>query len=587
MNIFLRATKLLFLLVACTTCSVVTAREPIPDKLVVLTFDDSAKSHYTVARPLLKQYGFGATFFITEGFDFKTNKEHYMTWEEIAELDRDGFEIGNHTADHMVFDANNPKKLSLQLADLRRQLAVINARCQEHGIPRPTSFAYPGNGTDLKALPILAELGIRFARRGGAPEFPYQGGRGVAYEPGLDHPLLVPSAGDARPEWELADFVRAVEQAELSRIAVLQFHGVPDDAHDWVSSPVENFKAYMNYLATHGYKVIAMRDLANYVDPQVVPQSPRLVIDSRVQAIAEGKPRDEFRTPKDDADLRRWLQNMVWHHRFTVPEIRRATGLSAEEVTAAIERFDIRAETKPPPSANAPLVVLPYPGGRHPRIGFLDGAQRPQRETKLSVFLPWDPQSYVVADVPEAIRRNDEATHGLLYLAHEHVDTMWTRRNEPLEPLEWRETADGAFEFERTLPNGVRFGTRAIPGQREVRMEMWLENGSDETLRELRVQNCVMLKGAPEFAHDSEGRTVMESPFVARKSSLADRWLIVAWEPCQRTWVNPPCPCLHSDPQFANCAPREMQRLRGWLSFYEGSDIEGELARIRACDWLK
>src|SRR5215472_391407 len=62
------------------------AKEPIPDKLVVLTFDDSSKSHFTVARPLLKKYGFGATFFITEGFDFPSNKRDYMTWEEIAKL---------------------------------------------------------------------------------------------------------------------------------------------------------------------------------------------------------------------------------------------------------------------------------------------------------------------------------------------------------------------------------------------------------------------------------------------------------------------------------------------------------------------
>src|ERR1044072_9791609 len=76
------------------------ALEPIPDKLVVLTFDDSAKSHYTVARPILTKYKFGATFFITEGFDFPTNKNDYMTWKEIAQLHQDGFEIGNHTLDH-------------------------------------------------------------------------------------------------------------------------------------------------------------------------------------------------------------------------------------------------------------------------------------------------------------------------------------------------------------------------------------------------------------------------------------------------------------------------------------------------------
>ena len=62
--------------------------------------------------------------------------------------------------------------------------------------------------------------------------------------------------------------------------------------------------------------------------------------------------------------------------------------------------------------------------GRHPRIGFLDGAIRPQRETKISVFTPWDPHSYVVVDVPEAIWSN----LGLTYLAHTHIDTVWTKK---------------------------------------------------------------------------------------------------------------------------------------------------------------
>lgn len=47
----------------------------VPDKLMVLAFDDSSASHYAVARPVLKRYGFGATFFITEGFTFLTNKQ--------------------------------------------------------------------------------------------------------------------------------------------------------------------------------------------------------------------------------------------------------------------------------------------------------------------------------------------------------------------------------------------------------------------------------------------------------------------------------------------------------------------------------
>src|SRR5271169_2105899 len=98
------------------------ALEPIPDKLVVLTFDDSSKSHVTVAAPLLKKHGFGATFFVTEGFDFPTNKRDYMTWDDIAQLHRDGFEIGNHTLDHKSLTAAS-------LADLSAQVRAINERC--------------------------------------------------------------------------------------------------------------------------------------------------------------------------------------------------------------------------------------------------------------------------------------------------------------------------------------------------------------------------------------------------------------------------------------------------------------------------
>ncbi|HUQ72451.1 MAG TPA: polysaccharide deacetylase family protein, partial [Planctomycetaceae bacterium] len=71
-------------------------RKPIPDRLVVFTFDDASRSHYTVVRPLLKQYGFGATFFITEGFDFPTNKKDYLTWEQIKELHAEHFKVVLH-----------------------------------------------------------------------------------------------------------------------------------------------------------------------------------------------------------------------------------------------------------------------------------------------------------------------------------------------------------------------------------------------------------------------------------------------------------------------------------------------------------
>jgi len=559
-----------------------TAWEPIPDKLVVLTFDDSVKSQFTHVRPILKKHHFGATFFITEGFEFAKDKRHYMTWEQIARLHKDGFEIGNHTRDHYGLTEK-----SFNADKLIAQIKAINQHCKQHGLARPTSFAYPGNGIDLRALPILRKLGMRFARRGGAPEYPYKHGRGFAYEPGLDDPLLIPSAGDARPDWTLKDFKRAVRQAKFGRVAVLQFHGVPDEVHPWVNTPVKKFAEYMDYLADNGYTVISLGDLAKYVDPTIRPVHPLDAILDRQQAIKSGSSRDNSRRPTNAADLRRWLENMVWYHHFTVSEIRAATGLSATEVAAALTKYDIRSETRPKRPADAPLLVMPYPGGRHPRIGFLDGAIRPQRETKLSVFLPWNRDRYIVLDVPEAIRRNNERKYGLLYLAHIDVDTMWTKRGISLKTLEWTRHPDGSLSVERKLPNGVVFGTKVVPGRASLRMEMWLTNGSAETLRNLRVQNCAMLKGAPEFAPFTNENKLFSSPYAAVRSSKARRWAITAWKPCRHVWGNARVPCLHSDPQFPDCKPGETKRLRGWFSFYEGSDIRAELARIDKTGWWK
>jgi len=272
----------------------VNAAQPSSDKVVVLTFDDSSASHHAIAAPLLKRYGFGATFFITEGFTFRTNKRDYMTWEQIAELHRQGFEIGNHTRDHLsVTEANVPR--------LAEQLEVIAARCREQGIPAPVSFAWPGNRFHPSALPVLQHAGIRFARRGGEPEVPYVLGGGVAYEPGADHPLLVPTTGDARPDWTLENLKRALALGGRGRIPVLQFHGVPDGEHPWVNTPRERFEEYMAWLHREDYTVIALRDLARYAEGKLVPADPLAVMEARRRAAAAAP---VFSSDKELIDVR-------------------------------------------------------------------------------------------------------------------------------------------------------------------------------------------------------------------------------------------------------------------------------------------
>jgi peptidoglycan/xylan/chitin deacetylase (PgdA/CDA1 family) len=552
--------------------SSVMALEPIPEKLVVLTFDDSARSHFTVVRPILLKYGFGATFFITEGFDFSTNKNDYMTWEQIAQLHKDGFEIGNHTRDHLPVNAEN-------LPQLDAQITAINARCQEHGIPATTSFAYPGNTIDQRGFDTLRKHGIRFARRGGAPEYPYENGRGSAYQPGFDHPLLIPSAGDARPDWEIEDFMRAIEQARRGRIAIMQFHGVPDNAHPWVHTSAAKFESYMRTLAENRYQVIALRDLAKYVDWQIEPLEPSDVINDRKQALASGRTRDNFRPASGDA-LNQWLRNMALYHQFSIAEIAAATGMSDDQIRRALTERNLVDPPFPPREPGTRLTTLPYPGGRHPRIGFLDGAIRPQRETKFSLFAPWNDGSYLVVDLPEAIWMKQGDQRELLYLAHTDVPTIWDRQGVVLEQLEWRRGQDGRLEIARTLPNQVSFGATVIPQADGVRMRLWLSNGTDKPLQGLRVQNCVMLKGAADFAQLTDKNKRFSPPYAACRNSEGDRWIIHAWDQCVRTWGNKHCPCLHSDPQFSDCPPGETVRLEGWLSFFEGTDVDGEFKRL-------
>lgn len=287
------------------------------------------------------------------------------------------------------------------------------------------------------------------------------------------------------------------------------------------------------------------------------------------------------RKPMDAEALRYWLTNMVVDHRFSLAEAQAATGLTANELTEALQRWELSVPETKTSHADQPLKMRPYPGGRHPRIGFLEGAIRPQRETKFSVFLPWDPGSYVVADIPEAIWSN----LGLTYLAHTHIETVWDQQNQTLPALEWHRDGEDRLWLERELPNGVVFGSEAIVDGQRVLMRMWLNNGSSQPLSDLRVQNCIMLKAARGFESQDEGNKLIRGSYVACHNPERNRWIITAWEPLHRAWGNPPCPCLHSDPRFPDTAPGESQQLTGVLTFYQGRDITQALEELDQSDW--
>ena len=252
--------KQLCLAMCAFFCSFSTfAAESVPDKTVVLTFDDSVKSHRTFVGPLLRGYGFGATFFVTHLWMDDT--DNFMTWEDIGELHAMGFEIGNHSWTHANF--SSPKSASR----LAGELALVDNELKKVGVPKPISFAWCGNGFGPEARKVLQTHGIQFARRGMQPEIPYgEIVPGPLYDPVKNDPLLIPTGGDGYPKWTLEHFKKVVHRAKDGNIVVVQFHGVPDVAHPWVHTPPERFKEYMAYLKAEGFNVIALKDVARYRD---------------------------------------------------------------------------------------------------------------------------------------------------------------------------------------------------------------------------------------------------------------------------------------------------------------------------------
>ncbi len=76
-----------------------TRGKPLPPKPIILTFDDGYTDAYTHAFPLLKEYGFTATFFLITG-RIDANLPEYLSWAEVEEMAAAGMRFEPHSYDH-------------------------------------------------------------------------------------------------------------------------------------------------------------------------------------------------------------------------------------------------------------------------------------------------------------------------------------------------------------------------------------------------------------------------------------------------------------------------------------------------------
>jgi hypothetical protein len=301
----------------------------------------------------------------------------------------------------------------------------------------------------------------------------------------------------------------------------------------------------------------------------------------RIQATSYVEPVTQQRPANSEAEARFWLENMAIWHQYSLIEMSQVLGKRPEEVRELLTSYGLVDKDPQSLRPTNRLAIMPYPGGRHPRRGFLDGAIAPQRETKFSLFTPWSDRSYVVADVPEAIFSN----LGLIYLAHTHIPTIWDEQQKSLPIQEWQRLDGGVLKSQRQLPNGIRFDVTVVPKADHVRMELALFNGTPDPLTDLRVQHCMMLAHADEFLLESNDNKIFHGDYGLVHNAQKNRWMITSWKPLGRAWGNPPVPCLHADPVLPDCPAGGTTRTQGWISFYEGEDWQKELQRIEALRW--
>lgn len=97
--------------------------EGLPEKPVMLSIDDGYRSGWTVGGPIFKKYGFKAVYFIIS--DQVGASKNFLSWEDLAEINREGFEVESHTMDHTNLGKPLAFKIPIEsdggLADFREK----------------------------------------------------------------------------------------------------------------------------------------------------------------------------------------------------------------------------------------------------------------------------------------------------------------------------------------------------------------------------------------------------------------------------------------------------------------------------------
>jgi len=120
---------------------------PLPDKPIILTFDDGYVDNYVHAFPLLQEYGYVGTFFLVTGpIDF--DNPDYLTWDMVQEMHQAGMDFQPHSYRH--FDLHG-KDMDFLIFEILAPKEAIEAHTGE----TPRFFSYPSGSFDDQTVAVL------------------------------------------------------------------------------------------------------------------------------------------------------------------------------------------------------------------------------------------------------------------------------------------------------------------------------------------------------------------------------------------------------------------------------------------------
>lgn len=135
-------------------------KQPIADKTVVITFDDSYENNFTTARPILQQFGYPYTLFISPGSIDKQDGP-LLNWQQVKQMSDEGVLIANHAMwhEHMAAPAAGETK---QAWRKRMQQSILDAeaKIKHHTGQSHQWLAYPYGEYSLALEQLVSELGF-------------------------------------------------------------------------------------------------------------------------------------------------------------------------------------------------------------------------------------------------------------------------------------------------------------------------------------------------------------------------------------------------------------------------------------------